>query len=473
MTQVVTRFAPSPTGSLHLGGARTALFCYLFARKNSGKFLLRIEDTDRQRSREEHTTEILDALNWLGLNWDDEPVYQSQRTDLYQDAANKLLASGKAYRCTCTTEELDKMREEQKQAGVAIPKYDGRHRDSNLGEDTQNFVIRFKNPPNGDVTFTDLVQGDVHVSNEELDDMVLIRMDGSPTYNFCAVVDDLAMGITHVVRGDDHLRNSLRQCNLYDAFNDIDSAKRPEFAHLPLILNAEGARLSKREGAYNIFDYKERGILPEALCSYMARLGWSHGDQELFSPEELLQAFDLAAIQKSPAQYDEKKMLWVNHEYIKQQDTSLLCPILLRILKDKHGLDATEREPRIEAIIDLHKERNDDLNKLAEEAVRYYVEPSYNQDDLTEQVTNENIGALKKLNEELAALQDWNADNIKALLKQIVADDDNIKFPHVAMPLRLALTGTINFPSIDKVTELLGKDTAITRLGVMLNQVNL
>lgn len=467
MESVVTRFAPSPTGALHLGGARTALFCYLFARKHQGKFILRIEDTDRERSRKEYVDEILAALQWLGLQWDDEPVYQSQRTDLYQQAAQRLIDSGNAYRCTCTIDELEAMREEQKKLGEN-PKYDGRHRQSNLGADIERFVIRFKNPQVGEVSFADLVQGDVHVGNDELDDMVIMRMDGSPTYNFCAVVDDIAMGITHVVRGDDHLRNSLRQCNLYDAME----VQRPKFAHLPLILNSSGARLSKREGAYNILDYQARGILPEALGNYMARLGWSHKDQEIFTSAELVELFDLKSIQKSPAQYDEQKMLWVNHNYIKNQTNADLCPILLSLL-DKQQVDISNDKVPLEAIIGLHKERCEDMNKLAEELICYYKEPtydSYNKEELAEYLTARTMPALNKLNEGLQGLEQWDAASIKDLIKQLVAQDADIKFPDIAMPLRLAITGTTSSPSIDKVAELLGKDESLARFARMLQQ---
>ena len=464
---IITRFAPSPTGTLHLGGARTALFCYLFARRHNGKFILRIEDTDKERSKQEHTDEILAALEWLGLQWDGEPEYQSRRIDLYEQAAHKLLERNLAYRCTCTVDELDTMREEQKQRGEN-PKYDGRHRESNLGEDTQKFVIRFKNPLDGDVNFTDLVQGEVKVSNSELDDMVIIRADGSPTYNFCAVVDDMDMGITHIIRGDDHLRNSLRQCNLYDAFG----VKRPHFAHLPLILNAKGGRLSKREGSYNILDYKARGILPQSLCSYMARLGWSHGDQEIFTMKELTELFDLAAVQKSPAQYDETKMLWVNRDYIMSQSNPELAPVMFPMLRAKLPQEMADKPSNLEAIIGLHKERCDDLNTLADEIIFYYEAPEYAKEEATRIITAENLPAVKQLRAKLDLLEltDWDALAIKSIIKELLAQDAKLKFPDIAMPLRLAITGTTSSASIDKVAELLGKEETLKRLDLLLEE---
>lgn len=463
MTEIITRFAPSPTGKLHLGGARTALFCCLFAKKNGGKFLLRIEDTDKERSKTEYTDTILATLKWLNLHWDDEPIYQSQRLDKYQAIASQLLDQGKAYRCTCTAEELETMREEQMKHGNKNPKYDGRHREANLGTDSKNYVIRFKSPQAGEVSFTDIVQGEVKVANGELDDMVLLRADGSPTYNFCAVVDDIDMGITYVLRGDDHLRNSLRQCNLYQALEVIP----PQFAHLPMILNQQGARLSKREGADDLLNYRAKGILPDALCSYMARLGWASGDKELFTRTELLELFELSGIQKSPAGYDETKLLWMNNNFITQSTAEELL-LLLNAWKPSPP-PSPNIGLNINKAINLHKDRCDTINQLADEIGFYYNAPtSYNQEGYSKFINAESLTALSAFKDKLSDATEWEADVIKTLLKDTLAVH-NLKFPQLAMPLRLAITGSTNSPPIDRVVEILGKDETLRRITALID----
>ena len=457
--------------------------------------MLRLEDTDKERSKDEHVQSILAALEWLDLAWDDEPIHQSQRLDKYQQAAQRLLDAGKAYRCTCTAEELEKMREEQSKSGVANPKYDGRHRDSNLGPDTKDFVVRFKAPQDGEVAFTDLVQGEIRVSNEELDDLVLLRADGTPTYNFCAVVDDLEMGVSHVIRGDDHLRNSLRQCNLYNAlgsysalgdynalgdhnalgdYNALGDAKLPQFAHLPMILNQEGKRLSKREGADDVLNFRSKGVLPAALCSYMARLGWSAGDQEIFSRAELLDKFELKAVQKSPASYDETKLLWMNNSFIKATDNKDLEEAVQGHLTSDSGLSEEEiadADANLPDIIGLHKDKASNLKDLAAEIVFYFKAPADYDADASEKFINADaLAVLGELQSELSNdASDWQAEPIKTLIQAKVAEH-RLKFPQLAMPLRLALTGTGNSPSIDLVLELIGKDEALKRINKLVEK---
>ncbi len=463
MSSVITRFAPSPSGDLHLGGARTALFCYLFSRHCGGKFILRIEDTDKSRSKEEHTEEILAALNWLKLEWDEGPVRQSSRLANYAQAAQTLLDKGLAYRCICTPQELEEMRDKQMQRGEK-PKYDRRHRDADLGVDTNDYVIRFKNPLEGASAFTDLIKGDIKVDNSELDDMIIVRQDGSPTYNFCAVVDDIAMGITHIIRGDDHLLNSVRQCNLYHALTP--SSPLPEFAHLPLILNQDGGRLSKREGANNVLNYRDMGILPDALCSYMARLGWSHGDQEVFTRSELVSLFNIENIHKSAAHYDESKMLWINHNFIKEADN--LSKEIEKYLMDLNIV--VKSSPPLDVVINLHKERVDNLKDLAAEITFYYKTlTEYDKNSFTEYANDTSIECLKILEKKFLVIDTWDSESIKHTIKETVKEK-GVKFPVVGMPLRLALTGCNNSPSVDKVAEILGKDETVGRLNRLISE---
>ena len=312
---VRTRFAPSPTGYLHVGGARTALFSWAYARRHGGKFILRIEDTDLERSTEESVQAILNGMRWLGLDWDEGPFHQMQRLERYREVADRLIREGKAYRCYCSKDELDQMREAQRARGEK-PRYDGRWRDSKAPPPAGiRPVIRFKNPLDGDVTFNDLVKGPITIANAELDDLVLLREDGVPTYNFGVVVDDLDMTITHVIRGDDHVNNTPRQVNIFRALG----AELPKFAHVPMILGSDGERLSKRHGAVSVMQYQEDGYLPEALVNYLARLGWSHGDAEMFASDEFVQWFDLGHVSRSPAQFDTEKLRWLNHQYIKRK----------------------------------------------------------------------------------------------------------------------------------------------------------
>lgn len=461
MNLAITRFAPSPTGPLHLGGARTALFCYLFSRHNKGKFILRIEDTDKNRSKQEYTQEIIEALEWLQLEWDEGPIHQSTRFDNYTRAAQKLLDKGLAYRCTCTLAELEAMREEQIKRGEKT-KYDGRHRESSLGPNTKNYVIRFKNPKEGDICFNDLVKGDIKVNNKELDDMIIIRKDGSPTYNFCAVVDDIEMNISHIIRGDDHLLNSVRQYNLYKSFN----ALIPQFAHLPLILNKDGSRLSKRAGGNNILNYRDRGILSHALCSYMARLGWSYGDKEAFSRDELIELFDLNDVQKSAAHYDDNKMLWVNHNFIKNNDD--LKEEIGKLLKALNVTPQTQLP--LDDIIELHKDRADNLQQIASEIVFYYSQPNeYNENTFNQYINNSSITHIKKFRASLESLNDWKSESLKLLIKNFT-QEQSIKFPSIGMPLRLAMSGSAHTPAVDKVAEILGKNETLTRLDKLINK---
>src|SRR5262245_21567381 len=359
-----TRFAPSPTGFLHVGGARTALFSWAYARRHAGQFILRIEDTDLERSTEESVKAILDGMSWLGLDADEGPFFQMQRLERYREVAEQFLDEGKAYRCYCTKDELEKMRAEQRARGEK-PRYDGRWRDSKATPPAGvTPVIRFKNPLDGEVTFNDLVKGPITIANAELDDLVLLREDGVPTYNFGVVVDDLDMQISHVIRGDDHVNNTPRQINIFHALG----AELPEFAHVPMILGADGERLSKRHGAVSVMQYDEEGYLPEALLNYLARLGWSHGDAEIFSKSQLVEWFDLAHVSRSPAQFNPEKLRWLNHQYVKQRSNASLADSMRKL-----GMKASDGDgPDLEAVAGLVKDRSETVQAAVAAAAMFY-----------------------------------------------------------------------------------------------------
>lgn len=454
---VVTRFAPSPTGYLHLGSARTALFCYLFSRHHKGKFLLRFEDTDKQRSQQTYVDAILAAMEWLGINWDEEPSYQSQRYSLYDEAIQRLLAEGNAYRCLRTPAQLAQLREQQLAQGKK-PKYDGYYRDKNIGPDAKDFVVRFKNPLKGKAQFKDLIRGTIEIENEELDDLVIARADGSPTYNLCAVVDDIAMGITHILRGDDHLVNSLRQINIYQALK----AEPPKFTHLPMILNSDNQRLSKRDSAQDIRSYQQQGILPEALRSYIARLGWSSGDKELFTQAELIALFDINKIQTSPAHFAEDKLLWVNQQFIHNMPLEKLTSYILTILKQK-SIKLSPQLP-IDAIVALHRPRANTLLELADDIVFYCVPPSsYETAQHSKHITAATASRLLALQQQFNRCDPWSAEAIKKTLNN-TASSHQLRFPQLAMPLRLALCGKASSPAIAEVAALLGAEETKSRL---------
>ncbi|CAG0964446.1 glutamyl-tRNA synthetase [Methylophilaceae bacterium] len=457
---VRTRFAPSPTGFLHIGGARTALFAWAYARKHHGSFVLRIEDTDLARSTPEAVQAILDGMTWLGLNWDEGPYYQMQRMDKYRQVIQQMLDEGSAYYCYCTKDELDVMRERQMQAGLK-PRYDGRWRPEPgkiLPEKPDDIppVVRFKNPDSGTVAWDDLVKGRIEISNEELDDLVIARADGTPTYNFCVVVDDWEMNITHVIRGDDHVNNTPRQINMLKALR----ATIPQYAHLSMILGDDGQKLSKRHGAVSVMQYHEDGYLPEATLNYLARLGWSHGDDEVFDMTQFCQWFDLDHITPSAAQFNTEKLKWLNAHYIKQADLGALADDIRQRLM-KSGVTVND-QPDLEAVIGLYRERVHTLNELADSIAYFYRKPGMDSAAWEKHVTPEIVPVLQGMAEQLASIS-WSAEAIHAVIDHTV-QSHALKFPKVAMPLRVLITGGAQSPSIDAVMALLGQKEVLARI---------
>jgi glutamyl-tRNA synthetase len=453
-----TRFAPSPTGYLHIGGARTALFSWAYARKHGGKFILRIEDTDRERSTEASTQAILDAMAWLALDYDEGPFYQMQRLARYREVTERLIREGKAYNCYASKEELDAMREAQRARGEK-PRYDGRWRPENAAGKTPPAgvtpVVRFKNPLDGEVILDDLVKGTIVVQNAELDDLVILRADGVPTYNFGVVVDDLDMNITHVIRGDDHVNNTPRQINIFRALG----ASLPKFAHVPMILGADGERLSKRHGAVSVMQYEEDGYLPEALLNYLARLGWSHGNDEVFSMQQFVDWFDLEHISRSAAQFNPEKLLWLNAQYLKAADDARLAALVRPYLVERECDPA--RGPAVDKVAGLLKERVNTLEELADAAV-YFYKPLHPTPALREQHYSE--ASLAAVAAFAQALPDaWTRENISAALKG-AAEKNGLKLGKVAMPLRVMVTGETQTPSIDATLELIGREEVARRI---------
>lgn len=451
-----TRFAPSPTGYLHIGGARTALFSWAYARRHGGKFILRIEDTDLERSTAQSTQAILDGMAWLGLDYDEGPFYQMQRLARYHEVAEQLLNSDQAYFCYASREELDAMREQQRTAGLK-PRYDGRWRDSKQTPPAGvKPVVRLKNPLDGVVTFNDLVKGDITVANSELDDLVLLRADGVPTYNFGVMIDDLDMNITHVIRGDDHVNNTPKQVNILKALG----APLPQYAHVPMILGPDGERLSKRHGAVSVMQYRDGGYLPEALVNYLARLGWSHGDEELFSREQLVEWFDLASINCSPAKFNPEKLQWLNQQYLKTADDAHLAKLVTPFL-ERDGCN-TAVGPDLPRVVNLLKERVSTVAELADAGVYFYrfLEPS--EELKTQHFTAQAKPALVDLMERLAFVQ-WESHAINDAIKA-AATAHGMKMPKVAMPLRVMVTGEAQTPSINAVLELLGREETLRRM---------
>ncbi len=443
---VRTRFAPSPTGFLHIGGARTALFAWAYARKQAGQFILRIEDTDVARSTPEAVQAILDGMQWLGLNWDEGPFYQMQRMDRYKQVIQKLLDEDKAYYCYCSKEELEAMREQQ-MANNLKPRYDGRWRPK-AGKQLPPPpdvppVIRFKNPQTGMVSWDDLVKGTISIANEELDDLIIARADGTPTYNFCVVVDD-------------HVNNTPRQINMLKALNAVI----PQYAHLSMILGDDGQKLSKRHGAVSVMQYHEDGYLPEAVLNYLARLGWAHGDDEIFSMAQFCEWFDLDRITPSAAQFNTEKLNWLNAHYIKQADSTTLVRDIQKRLALQH-IVLTDF-PALPAVVDLYRERVNTLNELANDIVYFYQRPDVNAADAEKHITQEILPVLRALAQCLSVI-DWSAEHIHHEIETSVKQN-GLKFPKVAMPLRVMLTGGTQSPSIDKVMFLLGKDETVLRM---------
>lgn len=460
---VRTRFAPSPTGYLHIGGARTALFSWAYARKHGGQFVLRIEDTDLDRSTQQSVQAILEGMAWLGLDYDEGPYYQMQRIARYHEIAERLLQEGLAYRCYASKEELDLLREQQRAAGLK-PRYDGRWRDSKQTPPAGvKPVIRLKNPSDGHVVFDDLIKGKITVANNELDDLVLVRSDGTPTYNFGVVVDDLDMNISHVIRGDDHVNNTPRQINILKALG----APVPQYAHVPMILGADGERLSKRHGAVSVLHYREEGYLPKAFVNYLARLGWSHGDEEIFSVDQLVEWFDLTAINRSPAKFNPEKLRWLNQHYLKNENDLHLARLVKPFL-EKDGCPMRDEDYLLQ-VIQLLKERVSTVSELADAAV-YFFRPLEPSDELKAQFFNQEAKPLLlALIDKLDALEVWNRESIHEAIKN-TATAFNVKLPKIAMPLRVAVTGEAQTPSIDAILALLGKNEALVRMKQQINQ---
>jgi glutamyl-tRNA synthetase len=455
-----TRFAPSPTGYLHIGGARTALFSWAYARKHGGAFILRIEDTDVERSTPEAVQAILDGMAWLNLNYDEGPYYQMRSMDRYKEVIRQMLEQGLAYYCYTTPDELEALRETQRARGEK-PRYDGHWRPE-AGKVLPsppvgvNPVVRFKNPLHGVVAWDDLVKGKIVFENSELDDLIIARSDGTPTYNFCVVVDDWDMKITQVIRGDDHVNNTPRQINILKALG----ATVPQYAHLSMILGDDGTKLSKRHGAVSVMQYDEDGYLPEAVINYLARLGWSHGDEEIFSVEQFCQWFDLDHITPSAAQFNTEKLKWVNQHYLKQTDNARLVS-LVRPRLEARGIAVSET-PVLESVIALYKERVATLNELADAAEVFYIELHPHQETVDAQLSAEALPALRELAERFSDVA-WEAPALAALIKELL-DKHNLKMPRLAMPLRVMLVGQTHTPSVDAVIALFPRETVLARM---------
>ncbi|WP_114810647.1 glutamate--tRNA ligase [Paraburkholderia kururiensis] len=466
-TSVRTRFAPSPTGFIHLGNIRSALYPWAFARHHKGTFVLRIEDTDLERSTSESVDAILEGMAWLGLDYDEGPFYQMQRMDRYREVLAQMVEQGLVYPCYMSTEELDALRERQRAAGLK-PRYDGTWRPEpgkTLPTPPEGVkpVLRFRNPLTGVVAWDDAVKGRVEISNEELDDLVIARPDGTPTYNFCVVVDDLDMRITHVIRGDDHVNNTPRQINILRALG----AEPPVYAHLPTVLNEQGEKMSKRHGAMSVMGYRDEGYLPEAVLNYLARLGWSHGDAEVFSREQFVEWFDLEHLGKSPAQYDHNKLNWLNNHYIKEADSARLAG-LAKPFFEALGIDAAALEagPSLDGVIALLKDRASTIKEIAENAVMFYREPQPEPEALAQHVTDAVRGALADLVTALRSAE-WTKEGIAAALKATLAAH-KLKMPQLAMPVRLLVVGTTHTPSIDSLLSLFSREVVVARIGKAL-----
>ena len=467
---VVTRFAPSPTGALHIGVVRTALFCWLYARANDGRFLLRIEDTDRARSTPEAVAGILDGLAWLGITSDREAVYQTRRFDRYREVLRELLRRERAYHCYCTPDELAALRAEQMARGEK-PRYDRRclRRAAPPSSSPEvKPVVRFLNDEDGEVVFTDLVHGTLRFNNRELDDLIIARSDGSPTYNFTVVVDDLDMEVSHVIRGDDHINNTPRQLNILRALD----APPPQYAHLPMIRGADGRPLSKRHGALGVLEYRRRGYLPEALLNYLVRLGWSHGDREVFSMDEVARLFDLAGVHKAAATYDAEKLRWFNQHYIKQRSAASLVPAYLACLRAQGVDDAGAGGPPPQRVLEAYRERAVTLEELARSTLWCYRGlDGYEEAAARKFLVAGAAPALRALCAALERLPGWEAAAIHAALDAVVKDH-GLKFGRLAQAVRLALTGGTASPPIDVTLVLCGRERAVQRIGDALQYVS-
>jgi glutamyl-tRNA synthetase len=454
---VVTRFAPSPTGLLHIGGVRTALFSWLHARRHGGRFILRVEDTDRERSTDEAVRVILEGMQWLGLGADEGPYYQTQRFPRYREVIDRLLAEGKAYRCYCTKEELDALRAQQ-MARKEKPRYDGRWRDRTDARAGVDPVIRFKNPLDGDVVVDDLVHGKVVFRNAELDDLVIARGDGTPTYNFCVVVDDMDMGVTHVIRGDDHLNNTPRQMNMLAALG----ATLPIYAHVPMILGPDGAKLSKRHGAVSVLQYDEEGYLPDALLNYLVRLGWSHGDQEFFTRAEMVAAFDIGDVNKAASAFNPEKLLWLNQQHLMRSEAESIVPHLRRALA-RLGIDCAD-DALLAQIVVIQRERCKTLKEMAQNSAFFFTDGvTLDPKAAQKHLAGESLELLRAARAALAELPAWEAGAINAALAALAAAR-SLGLGKVAQPLRVAVTGGTVSPPIDATLFLIGRERALRRI---------
>jgi glutamyl-tRNA synthetase len=459
---VVTRFAPSPTGLLHVGGARTALFSWLYARRTGGKFILRVEDTDRERSTEEAVRVILEGMAWLGLNADEGPYYQTHRFDRYRDVIAAMLRDGTAYRCYCTKPELDALREQQI-ARKEKPRYTGICRNGREPRAGVDPVVRFRNPIDGAVVVQDLVHGPVTFQNSELDDLIIARSDGTPTYNFCVVVDDMDMGVTHVIRGDDHLNNTPRQMNMLQALG----ATIPLYAHVPMILGPDGAKLSKRHGAVSVLQYEEEGFLPDALLNYLVRLGWSHGDQEVFTREEMIAAFDIHDVNKAASAFNPEKLLWLNQQHMMRAAPGALVPHLRAQLR-RLGVDS-EDQTLLEGVILAQRERAKTLKEMAHNSRFFFVDRiEVDPKAAAKHLGGDAMTLLAQVRARLAALAQWDAASIHGVLNEM-ASAANLGLGRIAQPLRVAVTGTAVSPPIDATLALLGRERTLARLDAELS----
>ena len=453
---VVTRFAPSPTGFLHVGGARTALYSWLVAKAAGGQFVLRIEDTDRERSTQPAIDAILEGMEWLGLNWDQGPYYQTKRFDRYEHFINKLLEEDKAYKCYCSTERLEQMREEQMANGEKH-RYDGHCRDNpNVSGD--RYVVRFRNPQTGSVKFDDHIRGPIEFANSELDDLIIARSDGTPTYNFCVVIDDWEMKITHVVRGEDHINNTPRQINILKALG----APVPEYAHVSMILGDDGKKLSKRHGAVSVMQYRDDGYLPAAVLNYLVRLGWSHGDQEIFSLEEMIEKFSLDDVNKAASAFNTEKLNWLNQHYMKSLPVSEVAPYLQWHFTDQ-AIDVS-KGPALETLIPVMADRVKTLKEMASQSRYFYEEyEAFDEAAAKKHLRPVAREALEVVQDRLAALTEWNAATIQTAIQQ-AADDLGVGMGKVGMPLRVAVTGSGNSPSLDVTLALISQEQVVGRI---------
>jgi len=464
---IKTRFAPSPTGYLHIGGVRTALYSWLHARKYNGQFVLRIEDTDRERSTQESVDAILEGMEWIGLDYDEGPIYQTDRFDRYAQVINQLLEQGDAYHCYCTREELDTMRESQR-ANKEKPRYNGkcRDRDDASLSDVKGMesVIRFRNPTEGDVVIDDLIKGQIIINNRELDDLIIARSDGTPTYNLTVVVDDLDMGITHVIRGDDHINNTPRQINMMKALN----AKIPKFAHAPMILGDDGKRLSKRHGAVSVMQYRDEGFFPQALLNYLLRLGWSHEDQEMFSREEMIDLFKIENVNGAASTFNTQKLIWVNEQYIKTLPAEEIYEHLKWHLNDQN-LDVSgdvddDNFPAINDVIEAHRDRAKTLKEMAS-SIRYYYEDfsEYDENAAKKHFKTATPDILQNLLNKFKQLDSWSTDTIQQAIKN-TCEELELGMGKVGPALRVAVTGTAMSPSLEVTLDLIGRVRSLERL---------